>query len=90
MSDAPDPPTLRIQWRDLWNQFLSNHSPWWAHVGNVGPVYAVPIDVIEAIATVTPRQGNRNARRALIANENARTERAFTELCENRVVGVFG
>jgi hypothetical protein len=90
MSDAPNPPTLRIQWRELWNQFLSNHSPWWAHVGNVGPVYAVPIDVIEAIATVTPRQGNRNARRALIANENARSERAFTELCENRVVGVWG
>lgn len=70
-------------WDDVWSSFCAKHTSWWDRNGQNGPVYAIPLAVIDELAADSGGQKGRRARNALIETEDAEAEREFALLCES-------
>src|SRR5262245_33243496 len=78
-------------WLPPLHEFAGRHWAWWERANSRGPVYKLPSEVIDALASSTEQVGSEHrGRAALISAEDAAAERAFAELCQRAAPNVLG
>lgn len=92
LNSAGDSISQPDHWKRRWARFLSEHGDWWSRrTASSDAVYAIPKYVIDELCNLGPSGPRRHNGRRFFSEDDAQSERAFSDHCQSQnqcVVGV--